>query len=75
MIDDPAIFKQIWGVKKKKKLQFFIKKTKNLSHEIAKFSLFRSKIFMFDEMTDQNALKLAIFLEYENPCRFFCFPF
>ena len=28
---------------------------------------------MFDEMTEQNASKFAVFLEYENPYSFFSF--
>ena len=30
---------------------------------------------MLDEMTLRNASKFAIFLEYKNHCRFFCFSF
>ena len=33
-------------------------------------SLFRSRKFMLDKMTLQNASKFAIFLEYEIPCSF-----
>ena len=40
---------------------------------IAFGSLFRNKRFILDEMTQQNASKFAIFLEYENPCSFFCY--
>ena len=35
--------------------------------------LLRNKKFMLDEMPQQNASKLAIFLEYENPRSFFHF--
>ena len=31
-------------------------------------TIFRNKRFMLDEMTQRNASKFAIFLEYKNPC-------
>ena len=38
-------------------------------------SLFRNKRFTLDEMTQQNASKFAILLEYEDPNSFFHFSF
>ena len=38
-------------------------------------TLFRNKRFMLDEMTQWNASKFAIFLEYEKPHSFFPFLF
>ena len=48
----------------------------DLLHSSLIFTISRSKRFMLDEMTLQNASKFAIFLEYENPhIVFSCFSF
>ena len=41
----------------------------------APYPLLRKKRFMLDEMTQWNASKFAIFLEYENPPSIFRFSF
>ena len=40
---------------------------------VSRQALFRNRRFMFGEKLQKNTSKSAIFLEYENPCRFFSF--
>ena len=50
------------------------KKEEKKRNLIKKNPLFKNKRFLLDEMFQQNASKLAIILEYENPCSFFIIP-